>query len=427
MDYRLRPLFEESKWLLFSALNRLADLKGGKCECLIIHYPESFQKNGDIIWVFCSTIGEVNACKPFLSEAAKRGQLVLMTDRNCYRDSYWRHFPDAVVVELSGRIDDGQQLAAALKPHRFIVCEIPALPVEAPCRLSYGVVRAARLAGAECYLVNGWLYHYRASCRMDAMEDWFFGSDFLHSFTFVTAQTDEVMQYLQTRGLDASKIEVCGNMKFDAVSDLAESLLDDRSRNGIDRLQQAGRKIMVAGCLTDVWEYQLLLEAFTLAYQQQPELFLVLAPRHPEYPEQMKGLSQLLDKSGLEHRFKSTLVDEDTIETCAVLVLDTFGELKSFYSRCDLSYVGVNHNVLEPLSFGRRVLVSEGWEKTYPSYPVYQMTRELQLIEEVSTAGALAQAMLDQRRGDVAHLRDVRNKLQLLEGAVERNLKHVFG
>tara|TARA_R110001583_G_scaffold143203_1_gene295318 strand:- start:28936 stop:30237 length:1302 start_codon:yes stop_codon:yes gene_type:complete len=426
MRHLIQQMFESLKWQFFVLLNKLADARGGVTAELAIHYPAEFKPGGHYFWVFCSTIGEVNACHPFLVEVAKRGQLVLLTDRHCYRDSYWRHFPAAMIVELSGRIDDGQRLAQQLPPERFIVCEIPAQPVEAPCRLSYGIVRAAKKSGALCHLVNVWLYHYQPSCRIDAVEQRLFGRDFLRSFDFVSVQTESVKHDLIEKGLDSNRVAVSGNIKFDALEDTSTLLLDQRSRGCIEQLEQADRVVVVAGCLTDVWEFQLVLDAFVEAQQSSPQLYLVLAPRHPEYAEPMAALWQALDNSGLSYCVKSLLADGDEITQHSVMVLDTFGELKSFYSRCDLSYVGVNHNVLEPLSFSRQVTVSPGWEATYPSFPVYQVATELALIKEVATAAELAQAMLQAEANEQSQSASVSDKLAELTGATDKTIEYVF-
>lgn len=418
-------LFEQVRWTLFCGLDRLADARDPRPESLNIWYPQEGASSGPYLWVFCSTIGEVNACKAFLEQAAEQGPLVILTDRHCYRDSYWRHFPNAVVVELSGSPSDGARLVSELPPQHFIVCEIPAQPVEAPCRLSYGVLRAAKRAGAQCSLINAWLYGYEPSCRIDAIEQKLLGPEFIQAFDVISTQTEEVSRKLIEVGADPKRVQVFGNLKFDALEDTSTHLLDQRSRLVIEQLQNAGRQIVVAGCLTGAWEFELVLEAFSAAYAENPSLYLVLAPRHPEYEEPMSHLWRLLDDSGLRYCVKSKLGEGELAEPHALMVLDTFGELKSFYSRCEVGYVGINHNVLEPLSFGRRVLVSPGWESTYPSYPVYLNTRDLGLIVEVDDARQLTREMLKASQHRSAD--DIKQLLAEQCGAAVKNMHAVFG
>ena len=424
-QYRSAALLENLRWQLFRGLNRLAELRDPRGHELSIFHPQTKAATEPYIWVFCSTIGEVNACMAFLRQAAELGTLVLLTDRFCYLDSYWKHFPDAVVVELSGRPSDGARLVEELPPAHLIVCEIPAQPVEAPCRFSYGILRAAKQAGARCSLINTWLYGYQPSCRIDALEQKLLGSDFIQTFDLITTQTDDVRRHLLELGGDPARVKVFGNLKFDALEDTSTHLLDQRSQRVIEQLQQVGRQIIVAGCLTGDWEFDLVVEAFVSAYAQDSSLYLVLAPRHPEYTAPMAHLWRVLDRSGLSYCVKSQLGEHESVASHALMVLDTFGELKSFYSRCSVGYVGINHNVLEPLSFGRQVLVSPGWESTYPSFPVYLKTRELGLVEEVADADELATGMLAS-----GVQRSAEQVLQLLSGqrgAAVKNIRAVFG
>ncbi len=427
MRLDLNKTYEACKWFVFVGLNKLADRhnRGQPALELRLSYPDQYAAKDPLIWVFCSTIGEVNACKPFLLEVQKQGRLVLITDRRCYEASYRRNFPNAVIAELSGRIDDGQTLLKALPPAKFIVCEIPASPVDAPCRLSYSVLRAARQAGAQCYLVNGWLYHYTPSCRMDQIEDRFFAGHYLNSFSFLTVQTETVRQHLLERGVDSARISVGGNMKFDSMADQSSQILDSRSVGVINELKAGGRRMVVAGCLTDTWEYELVANAFHQALKQDPALFLVMAPRHPEYPEQKVAISRILGALDLKYCYKSALAEGEGVAESAVLVLDTFGELKSFYGTASLCYVGLNHNVLEPLSFGKPVVVSPGWEETFPSYPVYQLTQELDLLEEAPSPEQLTTAMLREEADEAARTL-IMAQLNRLSGAVDHSLEKVF-
>jgi 3-deoxy-D-manno-octulosonic-acid transferase len=88
-----------------------------------------------------------------------------------------------------------------------------------------------------------------------------------------------------------------------------------------------------------------------------PELILIIAPRHPERFNEVEGL---INKAGYEcqrrTRSKGTIKD--------VLLLDTIGELRSFYGICDLAFVGGSlvkvggHNLLEPAAMKKPVIFS---------------------------------------------------------------------
>lgn len=71
-------------------------------------------------WVFCSTIGELNACKSLITKIEEQGQLVLLTDRACYIETYQQAFPSAVVVCLYGHYSEAKQLIKKFHLKTFI-------------------------------------------------------------------------------------------------------------------------------------------------------------------------------------------------------------------------------------------------------------------------------------------------------------------
>ncbi len=413
------------KWKAFSLLNRLADIRSQLSNDPVIYPPAHQTDNGHrLIWVFCSTIGEVNACLPFLRSLGRLGKLALITDHNCYRDSYQQNFPDAYVVELTGRVSDARFLVEQLPPSLFIICEIPAMPSDAPCRLSYGLLREAKATGARIHLVNAWLYGYLPACRMDSLEVRLFRKEYLDTFDTIGAQNEQIRTSLVQAGAKRERIFVTGNMKFDAIQDVEIRLGDETARAALSCLLDSQSPIIVAGCLADIDECYTLFDAILLIRQVDPHIRFVIAPRHPENHQFMQSLTKRLEQSALAYKLKSRLKAGE-LDRNTLLILDTFGELKSFYSIATICYVGCNHNVLEPLAFGKTTVVSGDWNALYPSYPVYQLTREKELIRHVEGANGIRDVILEYTSGEQSekdNSQRIVSQLQSLSGAVDRTL-----
>lgn len=347
------------------------------------------------LWVFVSTIGEVNAIGPLLRELTRRHaelQLVLLTDRSIYRESYLAQFPQAEVIEIGASGAPAASLARFRPPHLFVVAEIPCLPADAPCRLPFGYLYAARQAGARLALVNGWLYGYTPSCRMDDIERRLLGASYLQLFDVLCVQTETVAARLREAGAPANRLHVTGNIKFDAMQGTARPWQDTRSPQTLHSIEQSGRPVIVAGCVTDEDERDLVLDAFQSLLPIQPGTLLVLAPRHPENPDVMRNLHTTLQARHLAYRCRSAAADHAVEPGLQVLVLDTMGELRDFYARASVAHVGRDHNVLEPLAFGKPITVRPHWDGTYPSYPVYLLTHEHGLLTEAAEKEGLARA-----------------------------------
>lgn len=414
------------KWRAFSALEKMAHLRKGSQQPSVTAFEPLEELQGDAtdrLWVFCSTIGELHACKSLLDRLYQTHALVLITDRDCYRESYQQHYPGAVVVQLEAGDSDISELLQRLPPAKLIVCEIPALPHDAPCRLSYGFLRRVKNSGANIHLVNGWLYSYPPSCRMDWIERRLFSRDYLQLFDHLSVQTAEVKAALIMAGADVRKISVTGNMKFDALLDEGIQNLNEKTGAVIESLALGPRKVLVAGCLASLEESSRLMIALRALKQRMPDLFIVIAPRHPENAAFMATFIGLLNDSGLAYSFRSTM-QPGSLETSELLVLDTFGELKAFYAVADLCYVGCNHNILEPLSFGKTTLTSGDWDPQFPSYPVYQQAKASGLVQDVGTEPELSELLFRLLTTEPDHDKaEVGLVLSRLSGATEVNYR----
>jgi 3-deoxy-D-manno-octulosonic-acid transferase len=180
-------------------------------------FPPSHDAGG-ALWVFVSTIGELNAIEPFLvrllAEIPYR-PLVLLTDRSVYREAYLRRYPEAIVVEITG--NGAPAIAIALRPALLIVAEIPCRLSDAPCRFPFAFAYEAKRAGAAICLINGWLYGQELASRIDRLERSWFRRDYLRLFDVLTVQDNEVARTLINEGASADRVGVTGNIKFDAI------------------------------------------------------------------------------------------------------------------------------------------------------------------------------------------------------------------
>ena len=381
--------------LLFRGLELLTAQRSGGARVALPGNPPAHGPAQPSLWLFVSTIGELNAIEPLLQQVLQAlGQppLTLLSDREVYAEAYRARFPQARLVFLQGGSAEALALARTAPPLMCVVAEIPALLHDAPCRMSFALVKAARDAGAPVVLVNGWGYGYAPPSRMDAIERALFNRDYLRSFDLLLVQTEAFASQLIAQGAAADRVQVVGNIKFDAMDTGAWAVGKTRSPRLLQSLLDAGRPTIVAGCVTDADEQQRVLDAFASLRSQAASALLVLAPRHPENPVVMQTLQSLLQGRGLPFALRSALGDAPLDDNIAVLVLDTMGELRDFYAAAHVAHVGVDHNVLEPLGFGKPVSVSPGWNATYPSYPVYALLQAQQGLLEAADAGALTAA-----------------------------------
>jgi 3-deoxy-D-manno-octulosonic-acid transferase len=380
----------------------------------------------DPLWVYVSTIGELNAIDPFLRRLLQETRiptLTILTDHPHYRDSYLAKYPQARVCPIDHRSATVEWLIAGRAPALTILAEIPCLLSDAPCRLPFALLYELKRRGSAVCMINGWLYHGKPSCSMDALEKRLFRRDYPQHFDLMTVQDETTRDILIASGADPARVFVTGNIKFDAAAQTAWTPARSTSPALLKDLVDSERPVVVAGCVTNIQEQVLALDAWRVVLREIPQAVLVIAPRHPEVVDRMTKLEVLLQEREIAHRFKSRTGDLPLPADVSCLVLDTMGELRDFYAASAVSYVGLNHNVLEPMTYDKPVVVTPGWDREYPSFPVYSLLLDKHAIFEVREQ-ELGETWLELLRdpGLYAQRRNaVRKTLESLRGATERD------
>ena len=413
----------QCKLWLFLCLDRLSRIRNPVNSAVVIDPGnERSEKALGYIWIYASTIGEVNAVKPLLDKLQvghPTKTLVFLSNHQIYSESIGKLFPDSIRIFFELTVVGTEALLRKYPPDLFVVTEIPCMLSDAPCRLPFEVVYRAFRKGASLVAVNGWLYGDSPGCRMDAFEKWLFEVDYLKFFDCFMVQTQDVYIKLVQAGAPIDKVIVAGNIKWDLFGIAPGEVVHTDKADQIGQLVSRFDRIVTAGCIADLQDAALVVEGFSILKQAYPNTLLVIAPRHPESVELMSGILALICKFGLSYEKRSeclvSLPDTD------ILIIDTFGELRDFYAICNVTFVGRNHNLLEPLAFCKLVLCSENWEISFPSYPVYDSLLKSDLVVEVSTSKEFSAKLAEAFRSDTCpSISSVNEAIRPLRGSTEK-------
>jgi 3-deoxy-D-manno-octulosonic-acid transferase len=242
----------------------------------------------------------------------------------------------------------------------------------------------------------------------------------LERATLICAQTNSDAQRLKNLGVAQPRIEVTGNLKFDAP--LPGSLLAEAET--LRRQWGAGRPVFIAAS-THAGEEKKILAAYRVLRQHYADLLLVLVPRHPE---RFKAVARLCRRNGacvaLRSRHRGVLSSEVDI-----LVGDTMGELQRLYAAADIAFVGGSlvrtggHNLLEPCAVGVPVIFGPHmFHFEEISTMVLERGAGSQVHDEADLAKSVAiyleQPVLREAAGEAARLLVAENR-----GAVARTLQ----
>ena len=205
----------------------------------------------------------------------------------------------------------------------------------------------------------------------------------LRRLTAVLAQSELDAERL--RQLGCGRVSVAGNLKFD-VRTSAESAATE-----LIRRLNPGLRLLVAGSTLD-GEEAMLLSAWPEILRAEPELALILAPRHPERFSTVAGL---LERSGFAWRRRSAM-GSDALVAGEVVLLDSMGELASVYSLADVAFVGGSlvaaggHNPLEPAQFGVPVAMGEHYANFRSIVDAMLARQALKIVRPGELASGLA-------------------------------------
>ncbi|MBP6715345.1 MAG: hypothetical protein KA205_00650 [Acidobacteria bacterium] len=173
----------------------------------------------------------------------------------------------------------------------------------------------------------------------------------LRSATWIGVQSPEERERWLSIGAPADRVEVAGNLKFDAA-------LDPPPTPPFDLHDASGRPVIVAGSTHDSEERWLIECACALARDGRP-VRLVLAPRHVSRADAVVRIARSLGCQSLawsEWRSHTTAPWD-------VLVLDAFGLLRPCYADADIVVIGGTfvpvggHNLLEAAALARPMVI----------------------------------------------------------------------
>ncbi len=182
-----------------------------------------------------------------------------------------------------------------------------------------------------------------------------FISRVLSTVNQVAAQSDSDAQRAISLGVDADRVQVMGNLKFD---------VEDRGKSDISTLAElkktmgAKRGVWLAGS-THGGEDEIILEVHEKLIQSRPSQLLILVPRHPERFEKVYQLCCARFRTQKRSEFADGVApDSDT----QVLLVDSIGELSQFIGISDWAFIGGSlvpvggHNILEACQAGVPVI-----------------------------------------------------------------------
>jgi 3-deoxy-D-manno-octulosonic-acid transferase len=297
------------------------------------------------IWLHGSSAGEVALLRPLVTR-------------------FEQDFPGKPLV-ISAFTVTGLATARKLYPrHRVVPLPVdltfvvsrcyrhfdPELVVVAESEFWPNLIASAKRRGTPVALINGKMSakSFRVHARTGLI------GRALRMLDALAVQTEEHATRLRALGVDARRLRVTGNMKYDLTRVGAgrdEALALRRS------LGYLPDDIVIIGGSLHEQEDEALLAAYAAAGAGAAGVALILVPRYPAEAAEVERRAQARGYRAV----RKTAVDagrEQAPGRAGVLVVDTVGELGKLYAVADLAFVGGSlfyrgankggHNLMEP-------------------------------------------------------------------------------
>lgn len=298
-----------------------------------------------LVWIHAASIGEVQAARALIAVLTARQcmcRFYVTTMTRQGREVALSQLPVDVLCALAP-LDTPQAVAAALQavqPDMYICLETELWPT---------MLNRARREGIPMLLLNG-----RMSERSYRQYQWIAKTmaGLLKGFAGFAVIRDVDGERYRMLGVDADRIRICGNMKYDLqVRDFRK--VQEEYRRILNLIDET---VFVCGS-TRSGEEKLLLGVYNRVQREaDADLLWIIAPRHLNRLAEVKGL---LDSAGLKYDLLSSCIARGRQH--AVILVDSMGELVDLYSVGDYIFCGGSlvdkggHNIMEPIRLQRPV------------------------------------------------------------------------
>ena len=307
---------------------------------------------GGFIWIHAVSVGELYVALLFMDglRARKPGVkfFVTTTTSTGYRIGVSRvKAPDVLAYFPVDFPPIVRHVLNQIRPSALITVENEMWP---------NLFRVAHGRGIPVYLLNGRI-SVRSHRRYRMVR--VFTRRLLGYVTKFCVQGEGDRDRLVDIGADASRIHVVGTAKYDVAPSGSDGA--GKARAVLASVGVGEDVQILLGGSTWAGEEAALLDVYARLRQRFPRLTLVLVPRHAE---RRADVVREIESRGLTYVLKTALREGSASATRPdVLVVDTTGELMSFYACADVIFVGKSltqhggQNVIEPAVYGKPIIV----------------------------------------------------------------------
>ena len=369
--------------------------------------------SGKVIWVHCVSVGEFNAARPLIDQILDiypEHKLAITTTTITGAEAVRNHYQDRVIhyffpFDLPFIVGP---FVNKINPVACILLETEIWP---------NLINNLNKKAIPVVLVNA-----RLSERSFSKYQRFSSNlvqKTLNQLTLIGSQNKHSSERFLSLGVSPNKVVTVGNLKFDSN--------EKDNPNTTQSLQQMiGQRRVVVFASTREGEEKKIIKSYVNTKDKFDALMIII-PRHPQRFDEVYNL--IVD-SGLDVKRRSDGLRCD--ENTQVLLGDSMGELLSYYSVCDIAFIGGSlidtggQNMLEAAATSKPILFGPS---VFNFEQIAQLLLEKDAAIQVDDADDLMKTISSLLLDDPKRQKLGENAKNLLEkhrGAIDRLMKLII-
>lgn len=366
-----------------------------------------------VIWVHCVSVGEFNAARPLIDQLLDiypEHRLAITTTTITGAEAVRNHYQDRVIhyffpFDLPFIVGP---FIKKINPVACILLETEIWP---------NLINNLNKKAIPVVLVNA-----RLSERSFSKYQRFSSNlvqKTLNQLTLIASQNEHSSERFLSLGVSPNKVVTVGNLKFDSN--------EKDNPNTTQSLQQMiGQRRVVVFASTREGEEKKIIKSYVNTKDKFDALMIII-PRHPQRFDEVYNL--IVD-SGLDVKRRSDGLRCD--ENTQVLLGDSMGELLSYYSVCDIAFIGGSlidtggQNMLEAAAASKPILFGPS---VFNFEQIAQLLLEKDAAIQVDDADDLMKTISSLLLDDPKRQKLGENAKNLLEkhrGAIDRLMKLII-
>ena len=369
--------------------------------------------SGKVIWVHCVSVGEFNAARPLIDQILDiypEHKLAITTTTITGAEAVRNHYQDRVIhyffpFDLPFIVGP---FVNKINPVACILLETEIWP---------NLINNLNKKAIPVMLINARLSE-RSLNKYQKFSSKLVQKT-INQLTLIGSQNERTSERFLSLGMSPNKVVTVGSLKFDSN--------EKDNPNITQSLQKiVGERHVVVFASTREGEEKKIIQSY-VNLKDKFDALLIIVPRHPE---RFDEVFNLIVDSGLKVKRRSDGLGCD--ESIQVLLGDSMGELLSYYSVCDIAFIGGSlidtggQNMLEAAAASKPILFGPS---VFNFEKIAQLFLEKDAAIQVGDADDLMKtisALLldDTKRQKLGE--NAKNSFEKNRGAVDRLLKLII-